>query len=160
MGPHTASLPRTKLDLPVLSWASAKRPFSKGLQVQFGSADSLRDRRQVWLGKGQGHGRGSWKRGNPPLLPLHLNKISLSRTNFSPLSSRHLTKERESRRLHFWTSQILHPDSSTVPGSASRWGAGGAYFDGSEHFSNSSGQAPGPGHPQHSECAVWIFLGY
>lgn len=41
MRPHTASLSQTKLNPPLLSWAWAKRPFSKGLQVQLGSFDSL-----------------------------------------------------------------------------------------------------------------------
>lgn len=40
------------LDPPLLSWATAKRPFSKGLQVQMGLIDSLPDGTRVWLGKG------------------------------------------------------------------------------------------------------------
>lgn len=51
VGATQGGTPHSKLGPPLLCSVAAKRPFSKGLQVQLGWMDFLWDRPAVWLGK-------------------------------------------------------------------------------------------------------------
>ena len=157
------------LDPPLLSWA--KRPFSKGLQVQLRLIDSLPDGTRVWLGKGlswwdRGTAGASGREGNSSSSnALWFEQNTSLQHNFCPSFSSTPNKRKKMQEVLLLgvpnpESKLLHKNQphARVQG---RW----AYFWGNPGFWQ-LWQAADWGHRQHQVSVtrmpntVWNFLGY